>query len=395
MSQVRRTIVLLLLVLTIMPTALHAAVIEGFYRVEIPAREERDRAQALREAFELMVVRQAGSEALGNEAVQAAMQDPRAYMQRIAGTDAGGVRVEFEPASIRDLLMDAGLPMLGPNRPTVMLWAVEESAMGHDLLSQSSDWTSVLSQAAERRAVALSLPLADLEDRALVDVQHVLQADGEILKRASERYDASAVLALAIGEGSVGPVLDWNWWLDEQSHNGRIAGESAASAADKLMLAVSDRVVEQYAVAPANLTESSDWQVVVEGVNSVDEFAALQRTLQQLGGKQPPRVLSVKGDEVRLVVEFPGTEAQLERLLALDHRLRRMPEPKQEETEPQVGGRDQDPSPLDGSDGEAGRAAVADDGPTDQENGVPLVAEPDVAPPEPQAAPKLMYFRWR
>ncbi|WP_373187607.1 DUF2066 domain-containing protein, partial [Halopseudomonas sp.] len=85
------------------PAALQAAVLEDFYQVEMPAREEQDRGQALREAFELMIARQAGTEAVDREAVQAAAQDPQAFMRRIAGTEAGGVRIDFEPAAIRGL----------------------------------------------------------------------------------------------------------------------------------------------------------------------------------------------------------------------------------------------------------------------------------------------------
>lgn len=399
MYQVRNTIILLLLVLVMTPAALQAAVLEDFYQVEMPAREEQDRGQALREAFELMIARQAGTEAVDREAVQAAAQDPQAFMRRIAGTEAGGVRIDFEPAAIRGLLNDAGLPMLGPNRPTVMLWALEESAMGHELLSQSSDWASVLNAAAQRRAVALSLPLADLEDRALVDVQNIQQAEGDALKQASQRYDASAVLALTIAETPDTSVLDWSWWLNEQSQNGRITAESPASAADQLMLEVADLVFGQYAVSPSNSTGTSRWEVVVEGINTLNEFAGLQRTLQQLGSKEVPKVLSVKGDQVRLTLNFAGSESQLERLLALDQRLRRMPAPEPEpEPEPEaqsdqsaaITTDQQKPSAVEG----AADAGPVEPEPMDQVEGEPaLDAQPDMAAPEPVT--NVMFFRWR
>lgn len=401
MYQLRRKISLLLLASLLLPAALHAAVLDNFYRVEIPAAQEQSRDQALREAFELMLARQAGSEAVGSDKLESALQDPTAYMRRIAGTEDGGVRVEFEPASLRNLLVEAGLPMLGPNRPTVMLWAVENGVVGGELLSQGSEWASALSSAAQRRAVALSLPLADLEDRSLVDVQAVEQADAAILKKASERYDASAVLALTIGGEPGEPILNWHWWLNDQADSGRITADSQAAAADQLMFAVAGRVFDQYAVAPSNTTQASSWEVVVEGIDSVDKFAGLQRTLQQLGSKQVPRVLDVSGDQVRLALDFSGTESQLERLLALDQRLRRMPAPEPApqplpEAQPEQATDDSPAGQVDRSleDGVAAAGEV-DLGET-AEADMEVSAEPEIAPqPEPETTQNIMYFRWR
>ncbi len=403
MYQVRRRLSFLLIALALGFSALaQAAVLEGFYRVEIPAREGLDRSQAMREAFELMIARQAGSEAVDSEAVLAAMQDPQQFMRRIAGTEAGGLRVEFEPASLRNLLTEASLPMLGPNRPSVMLWALDSGGINVELLGQGSDWAVALKDAAEYRAVALSLPLADLEDRTLVDIDTIRKADGPTLKRASERYDASAVLALTIEDTSEGSVLEWNWWLNEQAENGRITAESKAAAADQLMLEVADLVLDQYAVSPTNTSDVSNWEVVVQGIDNLDEFAALQRTLQQVGSKQTPSVLSIKGDQVRLALDFPGTEEQLERLLILDQRMRRMsapkpePEPGPELTPGSLPG-DADLSPVDSNNSVDDSVTVVDDALTMEsgDQSAELELEPDVELPELEPAANVMFFRWR
>ncbi len=401
MYQVRRKISLLLLVVLLLPAGLPAAVLEDFYRVEIPAAQEQSRDQALREALALMLMRQVGSEAAGSQALESAMRDPKAYMRRIAGTDAGGVKVEFEPALLRSLLAQAGLPMLGPNRPTVMLWAVENGPLGAELLSQSGVWSTVLGDAAQRRAVALSLPMADLEDRALVEVKSIEQANAKTLEQASKRYGANAVLALTIGEQSGKPVLDWTWWLNDQSDSGRITADSEAAAADELMLAVSDRVVSQYAVAPSSTAQVSSWEVVVDGIDSVEEFAGLQRTMQQLGSNQMLHVLSVNGDQVRLAVDFPGTEPQLARLLALDQRLRRIPAPEPERL-PELPS-EASPGALAGqaaSDLDEGMADTTETASSEADTADP-VAEiavplaPEAASLKPEPPRNIMFFRWR
>jgi hypothetical protein len=401
MYQLCRKINLLLLAVLLMPSALQAAVLEDFYRVEMAGDPEKSRDQALSAAFELMLVRQAGSAAAESQALETARQDPKVYMRRIAGTEAGGVRVEFESTALRSLLANAGMPMLGPNRPTVMLWAVENRVLGTDYLSQGSEWVTVLNDAARRRAVALSLPLADLEDRSLVAVENISQANEAILKQASKRYDASAVLALTIEGETDAPVLSWHWWLNDQADSGQITAQSPAAAADQLMLLVADKVFEQYAVAPSDTAEGSDWEVVVDGIDSVDEFAGLQRTLQQLGSKNAPQVLSVTGDQVRLALDFSGTEAQLERLLALDQRMRRMPAPEPEPAEPLPEAPvEQVPDSavnLATQSAEEAQSDITETNAAQREADVAVSAgEPEAAPaPEPLPPQNRMYFRWR
>ena len=159
------------------------------------------------------------------------------------------------------------------------------------------------------------------------------------------------------------------------------------------MLEIADLVVEQYGVTPSTSVESSQWQIVVDGVDSVGEFAGLQRTLQQLGSKRAPRVLSVKGGEVRLALDFP--EEQLERLLALDQRMRRMPAPEPELALFSQSGPDSDTGAVDEPTGPGIDGAAANDADTLPEPAMEPSEQmvEELAAPEPTA--NIMYFRLR
>lgn len=314
---------LLLLLALLLPGALaQAAVVPGFYRVELPVAEGQAPDETLREALEVMLTRLGGADALSQrERFDQALADPGSLMQRIGSADHGGIEVEFEPAQLRELMGAAGQPMLGPTRPGVMLWAAEQSALGDEFMAASGEWAEALNQAARHRAVALSFPLNDLQDRAQVSEQVIVTADQAILVKATERYEATAALALHVTGQSGGWTLDWHLWLDGEALKGSISAQTREQGADELMLRVANQIFSQYAVPAAAAEGLNNWVIVVDDVQGLDAFAGLQRILQQLGSQVAPQLLGINGSQVRLKFDFSGSQAQLERLLALDQRL--------------------------------------------------------------------------
>ncbi|WP_339650937.1 DUF2066 domain-containing protein [Halopseudomonas pelagia] len=372
---------LLLLLALLLPAAVaQAAVVQGFYRVELPVAEGQARDEVMREALEVMLTRLGGADALSQRGrFDQALADPRSLMQRIGSVEDGGIEVEFEPAQLRELMSAARQSMLGPTRPGVMLWAVEQGALGDEFLASSSSWADTLNQAARHRAVALSFPLSDLQDRAAVNEEAIVSADQATLVKATERYEATAALALHITEQSAGWKLDWNLWLDGEGGKGSISAETREQAADELMLRVANQVFSQYAVPAASADGLNNWVIVVDNVEGLDAFAGLQRILQQLGSQVAPQLLAINGSQVRLKFDFSGSEAQLERLLALDQRLIRSQPPA--------------PEPV-----VAAASPAALDEPLVLEPGITEGPAPEMpAPVEPVAEPaaNTLYFRWR
>lgn len=375
---------LFLLSVLLLPAVVNAAVINDFYRVQLPQAEEQPREELMREALEVMLVRLGGAQALAtNAGIDEALKEPRNLMRRIAARDGGGVDVEFEPGQLRDLLAAAQRPMLGPTRPGVMLWATEATTFGDEFVGQAGEWGTALSGAAQHRAVGLSFPLVDLEDRSQVSEADIAAANGEVLVAATQRYDASAALALHIQQRGEGWQLDWHLWLNDKSESGQIRAEDADQAADELMLLVANQVFSQYAVPAKPRGEMQKWQIVVEDIQGLDAFASLQRILQQLGSQVSPQILSISAGQVRMAFDFPGSEDQLERLLALDQRLIRTEAPAPKPVEPVA---------------EVPTTAinVLEDDPIL----LPEVAESELEAPEPPAADpvpesNVLYYRWR
>lgn len=387
--------IVLLLALVLAPVTLQAAVVQGFYQVQLPVAEDQSRDDVMSEALEVMLTRLGGSGALKERGrFDQALKDPRSVMRRMGSAEGGGLDVEFEPAQLRELMTAARQPMLGPTRPGVMLWAVEESGLGNEFLNSAGNWAEVLSAAARHRAVALSLPLHDLQDRTDVSEKTIVEADRATLVQATARYDASAALALQITQQSSGWKLDWHLWLDEEAGKGSISAETPEQAADQLMLQVANQVFAQYAVSAARTDELSSWIIVVDNVQGLDAFASLQRILQQLGSQEVPQLLAIDGSLVRLKFDFPGSEGQLQRLLALDQRLIKSKPP--EPPRPAAALLSSAPVSAPGIDGVTLNEPVGVDGrgvAVEAESAMPPLATAPRPPPEPAA--NTLYYRWR
>lgn len=358
-----------------------AAVLENLYQVQLTQEEGQSRNDALREATVLMLQRLAGPDLdLQREPITRALESPQELMSRIGTADEDQLRIQFEPSAVARVLTQAGQAQLGPNRPGIVLWAVEAGELGDRPLSPVSPQALLLKQAAQHRGVALSFPLGDLQDMGLINEQVIRQADRDKLLEASERYPVEGTLALVVSGADDNTELQWNLWLNDQHTSGRASG-GAAQAADELMQELANLVFSQYAIPAATAGEYTEWQLQVDGVDGVAAYSGLMGMLRRLGTQQQPQILAIEGDRVMLKVSFPGTEEQLERMLDLDMRLQRVPAPVAEpesQPEPQP-----EPAIVPGLDDEELGA---------EESGSDAAANPD-AVSEP-ALPTL-YFRWR
>ncbi len=405
MPVMRRLLSVLLLPAALVSTSVSAAVVESFYRVEVPQTEEQSRDEIIRQGAEVMLTRLAGERLDRNAAPFArALSDPRSLMRRIANTEQGTVAMEFEPALLREVLATAGSPMLGRNRPGVLVWAVDAQSLGDELVGQGSRWADILRRAAAHRAVPVSFPLGDLEDRGRVSEAAIREAEDDVLAEASERYGPEGILAIGARTTEDEAQLNWTLWLNQQEYSGEVRAADPQAAADELMQAVAGRIFEQYAVPAASDSELTRWTVVVNEVDTLEEFAAIQRMIQQLGAHSAPQLLAVDGDQVTFQLAFPQDEAQLERMLALEHRMRRTeppaPEPVSESEssvesashmtgEAAVAGEAdtlEPPSTAAVADNASQEAAATDRVPTEQADPQAAIAEPD---------PHTLYYRWR
>ncbi|MGE8187727.1 DUF2066 domain-containing protein [Pseudomonas sp. NPDC086278] len=298
--------------LSLVSVAGHAENVKGLYQVRQPvsgqSAEVRD--QATQEALDTLVLRLTGDpKAVQNPGLAAIRKDPQQIISQY-GFDAGPpevLKVDFDPASTEAALRRAGLSLWGANRPTILVWWLNDSTDGSNLVGDGQASAAPLRLAAQHRGLPLRLPLADLSEQLVATAPTLEGTDATPLRTASERYNADALLAVHAREEGGQWQAKWHLWLGDKQEAGSVQGADQAAVADAVMLAVSERLAPRFVVKPG---ASGEQLLEVQGMN-LEHYATLGRLLDPFGA----RLQSVDGD--RIVYRVNGSAEQLRSQLSL------------------------------------------------------------------------------
>lgn len=292
-----------------------AAPLSDLYQVREPVASQQpaEREEALRKAFDTLVLRLTGNAETDQAAVAQLRKDPQQLIGRYAYED-NAVVVNFDPITTERALRSAGLSLWGADRPSILTWWLGESPNGSQLVGDAQEGSADLQAAASHRGLPLRLPLADLSEQLAATAETVGSTDPQALREASERYDADGLLAVMARQSGETWEANWRLWLGDKQTQGKTNGDSRAALADAVMLAVSKFLAPQYRVAPG---ETAEITLEVLGAD-VERFAELDRLLEPFDA----RLQRVEND--RLVYRLNASPEQLRAQLALA-RLQEIP----------------------------------------------------------------------
>ncbi|MGM3388475.1 DUF2066 domain-containing protein [Stutzerimonas stutzeri] len=346
-----------------------AVPLSDLYKVRQPVSSQQpaDREQALRQAFDTLLLRLTGEEQNEQASVAALRDDPQQLISRYA-YEGDAVIVDFDPHTTERALRSAGLSLWGSDRPSIMTWWLVESPDGTQLVGDAQEGSKTLQTAAQHRGLPLRLPLADLSEQLAATREALSASDPQALRDASERYDADGLLAVMVRQSDENWEASWQFWLGDERAGEKVSGDSREAVADQVMLAVSRFLAPQYRVAPG---ASEEITLEVMGAN-VARFAELDRLLEPFDG----RLQRVESD--RLVYVLRASPEQLRTQLALA-RLQEMTEEEWQVAQP-----------ID---------AQASIGEPDEAEAQPGQDQPTGQPQEPEPAPQeeagtVMRYRW-
>ncbi|BAP41091.1 DUF2066 domain-containing protein [Pseudomonas sp. 21LCFQ02] len=282
-----------------------AQTVNDLYQVREPVTSQspQERDRATQAAVQTMVVRLTGNtRAAEGAALAEVRKDPQQIISQY-GYEPGPPQtllVDFDPASTDRALRQAGLPIWGSNRPSILGWWLIDSTEGSNLVGDAQEAAAPLRRAAQHRGLPMQLPLADLSEQGVGTAQHLSASDPGELKQASERYGADAILAVHAREEGGKWQAQWRLWLGEQREQGNVGGDSVEALADAVLLAVTERLAPRFAVKPG--ATASTLQFEVQGMN-LERYAQLMRVLEAMGGK----LVLVEGERSTFAV---GTSAE-------------------------------------------------------------------------------------
>jgi len=292
----------LLFCLSLLSLPALAEPVAGLYQVREPVASQQPavRDQALRQALDTLLVRLTGKpEALQNPALAAVRENPQQVILKY-GYEGQTLVVDFDPSSTQGQLRQAGLPLWGANRPSLLVWWLNEADGVTQLVGDAQEGAQPLRNAAQYRGLPLLLPIADLDEQLLATPENL--AGGSGLQEASGRYGANAMLGVQARQEGGKWLAQWYLSAGGSQSQGTAEAADAAALADAVMLSASEPLAERFRGKLQPATERLTLQV--SGAD-LARYAELERALEPLNA----RLRRVEGDQ--LVYQLQSTVAQV------------------------------------------------------------------------------------
>jgi len=317
-----------------------AAEVKNLYEAEVNVvdKDPRVRKEAFGLALMQVAIKVSGRRgAPANPVVVEAITDPSRFVQQFrydnavpTGTEGPAAEVpaltlwvQFDAPAVDALMGEAGLPVWGRVRPSVLVLVAVETAAGRELLSSddAGGWADFVRRIGAERAVPLVMPLMDLEDRSRLRASDVWAGFEDNLQGAAQRYQSEGVL-LGRAYERVPNFWEarWRLLLGDGRHEWLDQGEGL----DAVLLAgvheAADRLASRFGGSTAT-TVASGVEVSVAGILSLRDYARTLQYLDALDGVSRVDVTSVDSDNVSFRLDARGGRESLRQVIALGNVL--------------------------------------------------------------------------
>lgn len=336
------------IVTTVVAPVFAAEEVRDLYEAEVEVADKG--AELRREAFGAallqIVVKASGSrDSAASPVIAEAMTSPDRFVQQFryenaplpetagdsvqaTGTAAEGERtfnlwVQFDARAVDDLIREAGLPVWGRVRPSVLVLVAVESGGRRELVSSDDQrgWAAFIQNVAATRGVPMLLPLMDLEDRARLRASDVWAGFDDNARRASQRYQSEAVLLGRVYELTPDYwEARWRLLLEDTRNEWLDQGEGL----DAVLLAgvheTADRLASRYG-GFTGTTAASGVQIDVTGIRSLRDYARTLKYLGSLDEVSRVDVVEVDSGNVSFRVDARGGRETVRQVIALGRTL--------------------------------------------------------------------------
>jgi len=239
------------------------------------------------------------------------------------------VSMRFSPSAVRKMLVDAELPFWSVNRPSTLVWIVEDSAeFGRQLVNEQSESPVLagIKSAAAERGLPLRYPILDLDDQLSMSVDDVWELNEAAITKASARYRADVIMVGRYSTTSRGEV--WATWQffhagATRSHDSRVNLENDTAITElgvDALYPLADFLAERYAIVP-KLEIGGSLVVQIEGVRDFGDYRRSMNYLEGLAAISSVTLASVNRGEMMLYLDSKSSVERLIGALALDNKL--------------------------------------------------------------------------
>lgn len=292
--------------------------------------EAKRRSRLIRLALGRVLVRFTGARQVTSDPLVRARLLERAddYVERYqylssSEQEPARLRARFSRPAVWQALQETGWPVWGSPRPTMLAWVAVRSGSGWRLASPDGypELFRKLTRTAEARGLPLVLPLLDGTDRQELSASDLLFQDWGRIHAASQRYEPDAVLALRVVPARSGEAGRIHWSVRYGDLSAAFTTEKGQPGAGWVAGGIHQLVAfwsHRFAIYPG---EESRLEVVVEGVESLARYAAVERALDDPSSVEGVTPVALRPGSARFRLRFQGRRAGLERALALNGAL--------------------------------------------------------------------------
>ncbi len=350
-------------------SAASATILKNLYEVGVPVitQDAKERKQAIKQAFEILLVRVTGKRDLPQTATgQLMIKNARRYVSSFryeilelppveqtppeetetvndadqpeldqveppvqtdqseevidqAPTPTQKLVVTFDEKAVKNTLWKQKLPVWGKTRPSTLLWVAVQDEEQRILLD-ASEPTALLSyfeKQAEKRGVPILFPLLDLEDQININVTDVWGAFKEPIKNASLRYQPEAILTARL---FLDPFGSWQarWTLYQGSDE--IDWQVNAADLESVVIAgldqLADRLAQRYAHV-SSVQDDSEFLIYITDVKSLADYVRVSKYLNGLATIKRAELVQVKGDELVYRLDLRSSPQALKQAIKL------------------------------------------------------------------------------
>ncbi|MEC7377228.1 MAG: DUF2066 domain-containing protein [Pseudomonadota bacterium] len=312
-----------------------AVSVSGLYSARVPVEgtSEQQLNQGYADGLRQVLVRVSGSQdVLAMEGVEGLLSDAESLLlsYQVARDDTGQniLSMAFGAVGVNRALASIDAPVWGANRPLTLAWIAVEDRGARSLVtgpaeadSAQGSWSAAFDAAARKRGLPLSTAPQDFTTNRELLSDIWGQFVGRVKSASADlEHDVLALVRVSRAGGH------WRagWVFDGMSMD---AGEESVTAptpealAEAVINRWAERYAGRYAVAASEVGDSPQVDIVLRGVNSLEDYARVNKVLQDLTPVVGVGAHRVRDDQLTLRVAFSGELDQLEEYIALDPRF--------------------------------------------------------------------------
>lgn len=297
-------------------------------RVPIVDQSVGARDEALKVAITQVLVQLTGRADIAHAtSIGELIGSPQPYLQQYHYEHGGDGRLEliarFDEQSLRRALARHGIPIWQADRPPVLVWFAFDSSDEQELINEDTGQQprEALRMAAAKLGIPVIFPLLDLQDRQRVRYSDVVGGFSEPVLAASQRYSTELVLMLRVAEARAGWNSRWVLYRDGADTSWESKGASFEQMLADGVQALAASLRHNYTLLP-DLSASTQMRIRIEGVGSLEQYAAVESLLTDLLGVTALRLSGAGPDWVRMQLTLNVAPSLVQRELGRSSRLK-------------------------------------------------------------------------